>query len=112
MARRTIDHRQTFALEDGWLVRTVVKPDDSSYQHRCSLDSYRAVAHYIDEHASDGVTTNGLWDGLPDIPCTQAAIALAFLKERGCVIIRHRRCYPASKFLVEDALIEFHALDA
>ena len=112
MARRTIDHRQTFALEDGWLVRTVVKPDGSSYQHRCSLDSFRAVAHYIDEHATDGVTTNRLWDGLPDIPCTQAAIALAFLKERGCVAIRHRRCYPASNFLIEDALTEFHALDA
>ena len=82
MARCTIDHRQTFALEDGWLVRTVIKPDGSSYQHRCSLASYQAVAHYIDEHANDGVTMNGLWDGLPDIPCTQAAIALAFLKER------------------------------
>ena len=112
MAQRTIDHRQTFALEDGCLVRTVVKPDGSSYQHRCSLDSYRAVAHYIDEHATDGVTTNSLWDCLPDIPCTQAAIALAFLKERGCVTVRHRRCYPASNFFVEDALIEFHALDA
>ena len=112
MARRTIDHRQTFALEDGWLVRTVIKPDGSPYQHRCSQDSYRAVAQFIDEHATDGVTTNGLWDGLPDVPCTQAAIALAFLKERGCVTIRRRRCYPASKFLVEDALTEFLALDA
>jgi len=112
MARRTIDHRQTFGLEDDWLIRTVVKPDCSSYQHRCSLDSYQAVAHYIDEYATDGVTTNGLWDGLPDVPCTQAAIALAFLKERGCVTVRHRRCYPASSSLIEDALLEFHALDA
>ncbi len=112
MARRTIDQQQRFAFEDGWLVRTVIKPVGSSYQHRCSLVSYRAVAHFIDEHASDGVTTNGLWEGLPDIPCTQAAIALAFLKERGCVTIRHRRCYPASNFLVEDALTEFHAHDS
>lgn len=112
MARRTIDHRQTFGLEDGWLVRTVVKPDGSLYQHRCSLDSYRAVAHFIDEHGNVGVTTNGLWDVLPDVPCTQAAIALAFLKEQSCVTVRHRRCYPASNFLVEDALLEFHALDA
>ena len=112
MARRTIDNRQTFALEDGWLVRTVVKPDGSSYLHRCSLESFRAVAQFIDEHVNEGVTTNGLWDGLPDVPCTQAAIALAFLKERGCVTIRHRRCYPSSTFLVEDALLEFHALDA
>ncbi len=54
MARRTIDHRQTFAREDGWLVRTVVKPDGSSYQHRCSLDSFRDVARHIDEHATEG----------------------------------------------------------
>ena len=112
MARRTIDHRQTFAREDGWLVRTFVKPDGSSYQHRCSLDSFRDVARHIDEHATEGVTTNRLWDSLPDVPCTPAAIALAFLKDRGCVTVRHRRCYPASNFLIEDALLEFHALDA
>ena len=53
MARRTIDYRQTFALEDGWLVRTVVKPDGSSDQHRCSLASYRDVAHFTDERATD-----------------------------------------------------------
>ena len=112
MARRTVDHRQTFSIEDGWLVRMVVQPDGSSYQHRCSLAHYQAVAHFIDGQAYEGVTTNELWDGLPDVPCTQAAIALAFLKERGCVIIRHRRCYPASNVLSEDALLEFHALDA
>lgn len=112
MARRTVDHRQTFSIEDGWLVRMVVKPDGSSYQHRCSLDSYQAVAHYIDEHATDGVTTNELWDGLPDVPCTQAAITLAFLKERGCVAIRQRGCYSASNVLIEDALLEFHALNS
>ena len=67
MARRTIDHRQTFGLEDRWLVRTVVKPDGSSYQHRCSLASYRAVAHFIDDHVIDGGTTNGLWDSVPDV---------------------------------------------
>jgi hypothetical protein len=53
-----------------------------------------------------------LWDGLPDVPCTQAAVALAFLKERGCIDVRRKRSYPASAILVEDALIEFHALDA
>jgi hypothetical protein len=111
MSRDRPGNRQAFSLEHGWLVRTVTRPDGSSYQQRCSLASYRAVADHIDEHATAGVTTNGLWDGLPEVPCTQAAIALAFLKERGCVTVRHRRCYPASKFLVEDALIEFHALD-
>ena len=73
MPRRTIDHRQTIALEDVWLVRTVVKPDGSSYQHRRSLESFRAVALFIDEHATDGGTTNGLWDSLPDVTLAMAA---------------------------------------
>jgi hypothetical protein len=41
-----------------------------------------------------------------------AAIPPASHTERGCVTVRHRRCYPASNFLVEDALLEFHTLDA
>ncbi len=108
--RTSIYDRQTFAVEDRHLVRTVVRRDGSSYEHRCSLDAYKAVVHYLDEHAEAGVTTGELWDGLPDVPCTQAAVALAFLKERGCVDVRRRRCYPASTVLVEDAMIEFHAL--
>jgi hypothetical protein len=113
MPRRTsIAERQTFAVEDGWLVRTARRKDGSSYQHRCSLDAYKAVVHYLDDHAEAGVTTNELWDGLPDVPCTQASVALAFLKERGCVEVRRRRCHPVSGILFEDAMIEFHALEA
>jgi len=110
--RRSAEDRQTFTACDGFLVRTACRQDGSSYQHRCSLDAYTAVAGYLEEHAAEGVTTNALWDGLPKVPCTQAAIALAFLKERGCVVVRRRRCYPASDFLLEDALIEFYALEA
>lgn len=108
----SIYDRQTFAVEGRHLVRTVVRKDGSTYEHRCSLDAYKVVAHFIDEHADAGVTTGELWQGLPDVPCTQSAVALAFLKERGCVDVRWRRCYPASTFLVEDALIEFHAHEA
>lgn len=108
---KSAEHRQTFTVEDGRLVRTVQRKNGSSYQHRCRLDAYKAVVHYLDEHAKAGVTTNELWDGLPDVPCTQATVALAFLKERGCVEVRRRRCYPASGILLEDAMIEFHALE-
>lgn len=109
--RSSAEDRQTFTACDRFLVRTAHRRDGSSYQHRCSLAAYKAVVHYLDEHVEAGVTTNELWDGLPEVPCTQAAIALAFLKERGCVVVRRRRCYPASDFLLEDALIEFHALE-
>lgn len=73
---RSPEYRQTFAVEDGWLVRTAHRKDGWSYQHRCGLDAYKAVVYYLDEHADAGVTTNGLWDGLPDVPCTQAATAV------------------------------------
>jgi len=109
--RPSIEQRQTFEVEDGVLVRAARLKDGSSYRHRCSLDAYKAVTCYLDEHAAQGVTTNELWERLPDVACTQAAVALAFLKERGCVEVRRRRCYPASGILFEDSLIEFHALE-
>ena len=108
--RSSAEDRQTFTACDGFLVRTACRRDGSSYQHRCSLAAYTAVAGYLKEHAAEGVTTNALWDHLPEIPCTQAAIALAFLKERGCVVVCRRRCYPASRFFYEDALLEWYAL--
>ena len=43
---------------------------------------------------------------------TFMAVALAFMKERGCVVTRYRRNYPASDVLFEDAMIEFCAFSA
>jgi hypothetical protein len=37
-------------------------------------------------------------------------VSLEFLKERGLVEVRHRRCYPATKHTHLDAMVEFHAL--
>ncbi len=51
-----------------------------------------------------------LWNELDDVPCTQATVALEFLKERGCVEVERRRCWPTSGCLFEDALCEWHAL--
>ena len=51
-----------------------------------------------------------LLGALSDQPCTQVSIALAFLKERGCVETVGRRSYAASATLHEDALAEFHYL--
>jgi hypothetical protein len=111
MSRRpSIDERQAFAVELGHLVRTVTKHGGGTYSHRCSLESFKAVAHFIEEHAQQGISTNMLWQGLPNVPCTQASVAVAFLKDRGCIDVRHRRMFPTSGCFVEDALVEFHAL--
>lgn len=110
--RPSIEDRQTFFVEAGHLVRTVETRSGTEYRHRCALDSYREVARFVEEHAEEGVTTGMLWEGLPEVSCTQSAVALAFLKERGCVTVRYRRCYPASTVLFEDAMVEYHALEA
>jgi hypothetical protein len=86
---------------DGVLYRTVELPNERSYRHTCTLESFADVAHYIDEHATDGVTTTILWDVLEDVPCTQATVALEFLKDRGCVDVERRRCFPTPDDLAE-----------
>ena len=111
MTRRPpIEGRQAFTVELGYLVRTVTRRAGGTYCHRCSLETYKAVAYFIEENARAGVTSGMLWQELRDVPCTQASVAVAFLKERGCLDVRHRRVFPASSFFVEDALLEFYAL--
>jgi hypothetical protein len=103
--------QKRFEVLGDHLVRTVVAADGRSYQHRCRLDAYRRVAHAVDETTADGpgLTMETLAAG-EDIPFTQANVALEFLKERGVVVARLRRAYPASSTAFEDAMIEFHAL--
>jgi hypothetical protein len=50
-----------------------------------------------------------LWERL-DVRSAQATVALEFLKDRGCVEVARRWCWPASGFVFEDALCEWHAL--
>ena len=51
-----------------------------------------------------------VWESLAGVPCTQASVALAFLKERGCLEVHYRRLFPTSNVFFEDAMIEFLAL--
>jgi hypothetical protein len=87
---------------------TVSFPDapDRSYTHRCSRDIFRDVAHTIQERAAGGATLEELVEAM-DAPYSQVNVALAFLKERGCVEVRRRRTFPASAWVYEDAMTEF-----
>jgi hypothetical protein len=69
------------------------------------------VAHAVEETPAEGQGTS-LIDvvGREDLPFTQVNVALEFLKERGLVEVRHRRCYPATRHVHLDAMVEFHAL--
>ena len=108
MRRRYRDNERNvlFEVTDGRLVRTVVLPDGRSYVHRCTGETFQAVAHAIEERAAEGVTLDPLAKAL-DAPSTQVNVALEFLKERGCVVTRGRRNYPASDVLFEGAMTEF-----
>lgn len=96
--------------EGGFLVRNVLPRSGRRYEHRCSRAGFAAVVTYIEEHATEGVTCGDLWRYLEDVPASAAAVALAFLKERGCVVTRRKRSYPASDVFAEDAMCEFWAL--
>ncbi len=98
----------TFNVVDDHLEMKVVFPDNPSrdYVHRCTRDIFREVAFTIEEKAAGGTTLEELVAAM-DAPFTQVNVALAFMKERGCVEVRRRRTYPASDMVYEDAMIEF-----
>jgi hypothetical protein len=63
---------ETFAVHRGRLVRHVERSDGRAYAQHCSLDALKEVAWFIEERGERGVTTNELWEALPDLPCTQS----------------------------------------
>lgn len=75
---------ETFAVEDGHLVRRVVPARGRPYAHRCPLADFEAVAHAIDELKGGSFTQASLRDGT-GLRWTQVATALAFLTERGII---------------------------
>jgi hypothetical protein len=104
-----------FHIRHGVLVRTVVPRRGKPYVQRCDLESFAEVAYLIDDLVGErddrSLTTPKMWENLPNVPHTQASVALDFLKERGVVRVEGRRSYPASNVPFEDALCEWHALD-
>jgi hypothetical protein len=98
-----------FFVQDGCLVRTVT--GGRSYTHRCPKQAFEIVAHAIDETPVEGEgTTLELLGRQEDLAFTQVNVALEFLKERGIVAVRHRRCYPGTHSVHLDAMVEFYAL--
>jgi len=102
-------HRDaTFRVLDDHLEMVVTFRDqpERDYTHRCTRDVFREVAYALEERTARGSTLEELVEAI-DAPYTQVNVALAFMKERGCVEVRRRRTYPTSGWLYEDAMIEF-----
>jgi hypothetical protein len=103
-----------FFVQDGCLVRIVAGKagDDRTYTHRCSQAAFETVAHALAETPKGGDGTSLYAIARQEtLPYTQVNVALEFLKERGLIDVRHRRCYPATTgdFYL-DAMVEYHAL--
>jgi hypothetical protein len=102
-----------FFVQDGCLVRTVASAaaDGRAYSHRCEKKTFETVAHAMAQTPAEGEgTTLSLLARSEGLAYTQVNVALEFLKERGIVDVRHRRCYPATRETYLDAMVEFHAL--
>ena len=103
---------ETFNVRDGHLVREVVPRTGEPYEHRCPIDAFNSIAQAIDELGNEGFTLETLFYR-ENVPWTQVAVALAFLKERGIIDTRFRRNYAATHIGVHlDAMTEYHALEA
>jgi hypothetical protein len=101
---------ESFAVEGGVLIRRVTPRRGEPYQHTCTEQVYKDAAYAVEQLGSESFTGEELQERL-DAPTTQVFTALAFLKERGCIVPAHgRRHAAASDFVYEDALIEWHAL--
>lgn len=100
---------ETFEVEDGCLVRNVVPRRGGPYERRCLQKTFERVAFAIEELGDEAFTLESLVL-CEDLPFTQVAVALAFLKERGIVETRHWRNYAATRCVHLDAMTEYFAL--
>ncbi len=110
---------ETFIVDgpSGALLRRVIPKRGTPYEHACTKQVYDDVAYAIEQMGNAAFTMEdvrakigeGEESGNP--PWSQVAVAVAFLKERSCVVpARNRKHIAASDFVYEDALIEYHAL--
>ncbi len=101
----------------GALLRRVVPKRGKPYEHMCTKQVYDDVAYAIEQMGNAAFTMEdirakaGGGDESKMPPWSQVATAIAFLKERSCIVpARERKHVAASDFVYEDALIEYHAL--
>jgi len=108
----TTQRDETFEVLDGHLVRKVSPRRGQPYEHRCPVAALDRIAQAIDELGDEPFTLETIHAN-EDLPWTQVAVAIAFLKERGIIDTRSRRNYAATTVGVHlDAMTEYFALAA
>lgn len=110
---------ESFAVDavSGALLRRVVPRRGQPYEHACTRAVFEEVAHAIDLMGSAAFTMEeirskvGGGDESKMPPWSQVATAVAFLKERSCIVPgRERKHVAATDDTWLDAMIEYHAL--
>ena len=104
---------ETFAVEDGHLIRRVVPRRGRLYEHRSPRASFEQIAHAAEELGEEGFTLESLLEyersAGRDATFTNIAVTLAFLRERGVLDVRYRRNYAATPCVHLDAMTEYYA---
>ena len=99
-----------FTVNQDILIRSVTPARGTPYQHTCDKDVYESVAHAIDELNGASFTGEEIRQSI-QAPFTQVFVALAFLRERSCIVPAHRqKSVAATNDTYLDAMIEWHAL--
>jgi len=105
----TTSRVETFAVEDDHLIRRVVPRRGEPYEHRCPQKTFEQVALTIDEMRNAAFTLRLLVER-EDLPFTQVAVTLAFLRERSIIATRYRQNHAATDGVHLDAMTEYFAL--
>ena len=111
---------ETFIVDgpSGVLLRRVVPKRGTPYEHACTKQVYEDVAYAIEQLGNASFTMEkvrakaaGGGDEANMPPWSQVAVAVAFLKERGCIVpTRGRKHVAATDDIYLDAIIEYHTL--
>jgi len=110
---------ETFLVDgpSGALLRRVVPRRGTPYEHACTKQVYDDVAYAIEQMGKASFTMEdirakaGGGDESNMPPWSQVTVAVAFLKERSCIVpVRGRKHVVASGIIYEHAMIEYHAL--
>lgn len=105
---------ESFRVEDGVLIRSVIpkRGRGEPYEHACTLEVFEAVCHAVDE-LDGGATALDDLVARTGLPHSQVNTALAFLKERGCLVPARGRRHAAARGgggVHLDAMTEYHAI--
>lgn len=111
----TLERDEVFEVDRaGFLVRRVIpKWPHKPYAHRCGKLFFERIAHEIDE-LDDGGGPGFTGEDIvarTGIPHSCVFTAIAFMKERGCIISEGKRNFaPGCGGVHADAMAEYHAL--